>query len=246
MNCGYSKQILALYVEDDLPPHSVAGVESHLAKCLACRDYCNALQTSQSFIKSRFRAATGQSVSQETLAHVRRAVMARVGAAEQSLGWTLRLERLLFLGLRNPRYAAVAFTVVAVVSVSLLGQMRHSALNGNRAAAAFGAENVLFCPADYREWVLFGSCQGQQKVYINPAAYQEYTHAGTFPEDTVMVREASSGLEVIVKDSNRFEGRWGYYEFEENGGKLSRIAQASTQTAACIGCHRDKGLATQF
>lgn len=256
MNCGYSREILALYVEHDLPgAASVANVESHLASCVACRLYCDGLRKSQAFIKSRFLPAHARQVSGETLACLRRSVMAQLGPAQRSLGWSIRLERYILCGLRSPRYAAVAFAVVAIVSMSLLGQIRYSA--PAPAGAMFGNGNVLFRPAGYRDWMRIGSAAGHRgvpgesthTVYINPAAYQQFTQSGTYPEGTVMVLEDSASLSVSVKDSGRFEDGWGFYDFAAAEGKMSAEAAPLNQTARCVGCHRDKGAAavlTQF
>ena len=47
-------------------------------------------------------------------------------------------------------------------------------------------------------------------------------------------------IEVSVKDSTRFEGGWGLYEFAAEAGKLKPQADALPQTVGCVGCHRDK------
>jgi hypothetical protein len=75
-------------------------------------------------------------------------------------------------------------------------------------------------------------------------------HSGKFPDGTVMVLEKSSaetkgdphftGVEVSVKDSNRFDGGWGFYNFTDDNGKLKTQAEELPQTAGCLSCHRDK------
>jgi hypothetical protein len=77
---------------------------------------------------------------------------------------------------------------------------------------------------------------------MSPAAYREYEHTGKFPEGTVMVLETLSpakdveGLQVSVKDSNRFEGGWGFYNFDGAFGK----SDALPHTAGCLSCHQEK------
>jgi len=254
MSCGYSKEILALYIEDDLPTlEAVQKVDSHLSACPECRQYCEQLRRSQSFIRSQFRPVPQGSVSQEMLAAVRRNVMSHVDAAQRSAGWAVRLERFLLLGFRKQRYAVVGFAFVAVVSVSLLGQIRHSPAKADRARAVFVGKNTLLCPTGYREWVFLGCpsseghSDGPRNVYINPDAHREYVRSGKFPDGTVMVLEKLSsekaliGLEVSVKDSSRFDGGgWGFYEFTQDQGKLKSDAESLPNSAGCIACHRDK------
>ena len=260
MKCGYSKEILALYIEDDLPtPEAMSMVESHVAGCRDCSRYCDELRKSQSFIKSRFRPVHPESVSQDMLAGMRRAVMSQIEPVRQSLGWAVRLERFLVLGLRRPHYAAIGFAFVAIVSASLLGQIRQASSKGEQPAAVFAANNALVCPTDYREWVSVGNCVGHKHVmnessevshniYINPAAHREYTRSGKRPQGTVMVLETVQGsderevrgLAVSVKDSSRFEEGWGFYDFTGNSGQLKREAEALPQSAGCLSCHRDK------
>src|SRR5262249_8370431 len=113
-------------------------------------------------------------------------------------------------------------------------------------------QRVLAAPADYKQWVLVGSPTGREhspngaesyrNVYMNPSAYREYERTGKFPDGTVMVMETLSstkdldGLQVSVKDSNRFEGGWGFYSFTDVLGK----AEALPQTAGCLSCHQER------
>ena len=116
MSCIYSKEILALYVEDDLPAaDAVKKVAAHVAACAKCHNYCEQLRKSQSFIKSRFKSEHQPPVSQEMLVDVRRRVMSRIDAVQQSLGWAVKLERFLMIGLRRHRYAVAGLTVSEVV-----------------------------------------------------------------------------------------------------------------------------------
>jgi len=263
MNCGFSKEILALYVENDLPSNEMADkVEAHILSCNECREYSEQLRRSQSFIKERFQWTHQAPVSQESLTRVRRSVMSQVETVSQNLGWTVRLERFFTLGLRRNRYALAGFAILVIVSASLLGQMRYSV-----------QKDGLLAPANYREWVSVGCCSGaapaegsghgslsktQRNVYINPVAYREYRRSGKFPDGTVMVLETLAasneegviGLQVSVRDSNRFDGGWAFYDFTEARGKVKRQAEPLPQTAGCIACHRQKGGAdhvfTQF
>ena len=96
-------------------------------------------------------------------------------------------------------------------------------------------------------------------VYITPAAYREFSRTGKFPEGTMMALELFSSevkkepglqgsyekdfvaLEISVKDSARFPGGWGYFNFTERGA-LKPKADAMPQET-CWACH-DKNAAT--
>ena len=270
MNCAYSKEILALYVEDDLPTSdAVHKVESHVSACAACLQYCEELRKSQGFIKSGFRSTYQQPLSQEILGKIRRVVMSQIEGIRQSLGWAVRLERFLILGLRAHRYAIVGCLGVAAVSASFLAQIQHSGHKANVGAAIFVENDNLLCPPNYREWVFVGCSLGMghtlnksselyHNVYIDPLAYREYQRSGKFPDGTVMLLESMSAgtkfasesdgsyeedviaLQASVKDSTRFDGGWGFYDFTAGVGKLKPQAEPLPQTAGCLACHREK------
>jgi hypothetical protein len=93
-------------------------------------------------------------------------------------------------------------------------------------------------------------------VYVNPRAYNHYEKTGEFPNGTVIVKELVSvgdkeatsgkgyfmgefvGLEVSLKDKNRFKdepGNWAYFSF---GHKYPLKEKAKAQpTASCNECH---------
>lgn len=141
-------------------------------------------------------------------------------------------------------------------------------------AAVFEAQDTLLRPEGYREWVFVGSSTGLnympnpapssansrtdfKNVYINPAAYREFTRTGNFPEGTVMVLEIASAteknepglqgaygsqyiaLEASVKDSKRFPGGWAYFGFTDMGGNTLAKAKPFPE-ASCLSCHQKK------
>ena len=93
-------------------------------------------------------------------------------------------------------------------------------------------------------------------VYMNPEAYDQYEKTGQFPNGTVLIKELASvgskeatsgngyfmgdftGLEVSVKDKNRFSdepGNWAYFSF---GHKYPLKKNAKMQpSASCNDCH---------
>ena len=150
MKCGYSKEILALYVEGDLPTlEATQTVRRHVTSCAACEEYCGQLRTTQSLIKSRFKSAGQNQISQAALANVRRTVMSQIEEPQNPLGWGMKLERFIMLGFRRQRYAIAGFALAAALSVSLVGQMQHTGQQMNSAAIFLG-KDTLVRPAAYR------------------------------------------------------------------------------------------------
>ena len=93
-------------------------------------------------------------------------------------------------------------------------------------------------------------------VYIDPVAFAQYEKNGKFPDGTVLIKELISvgskqatsgngyfmgdftGLEVLVKDRERFAdqpGNWGFFSF---GHEYPLKASATIQAVAnCNNCH---------
>src|SRR5262249_48389045 len=159
---------------------------------------------------------------------------------------------------RRRSYALAAFALVGIVSMSVLAQMRHVISGTAHSAAVFRGHNVLLRPEGYRDWILVGRADGSpgsgldHLVYIDPSGYQEYAKTGTFPEGTVMVWESSTGnparidrphqkssvLLVSVKDSTRFDGGWGFFDFTAFEGMVTSEVRARPESSGCRACHR--------
>jgi hypothetical protein len=239
MNCAFSKEVLALYVEGDLSEESSNTVRHHLSRCSECEDFCDGLHNSQNLLKSLRRTVA----TPDALVEVRQRVFTRIENVREVLGFAVRLERFFLLGMRRRKYAVAAALVFAIVSASVLGEMQQRGLvNG---AAVFNHKDMLVRP-DYGGWVLVGASiatadahsGNSQNVYINPTAYRTYAETGRFPDGTVMVLETSnteSSIAASVKDS-RFPGGWGFFTFAAGDRNASGKAQAAPD-ASCRGCH---------
>ncbi|HEY4211811.1 MAG TPA: cytochrome P460 family protein [Steroidobacteraceae bacterium] len=95
-------------------------------------------------------------------------------------------------------------------------------------------------------------------VFVPPSAYQSFLRTGKWPEGAVLLKEnrvASSngsinksgqfqvtstmGLEVHVKDSQRFAGTgWGFFVFPDAHSQPATVIPSS---ASCYSCHKDHG-----
>ena len=90
-------------------------------------------------------------------------------------------------------------------------------------------------------------------VFVNPEAYKTFAETGTWPDKTMLVLEVRRaedkgsinqqgnyqgadvmGLEVHVKDEERFPGKWAFCGF--NNGKTGKIFPFS---ADCYTCHAE-------
>jgi len=92
-------------------------------------------------------------------------------------------------------------------------------------------------------------------IYMQPEAYAHYQRTGQFPEKTMLVMEVHKpeqkvsinkqgyfegdrvALEVALKDHEKFEDGWAYFDFA-NGAKKQSKAFPKT---ACFSCHQQHG-----
>ena len=93
-------------------------------------------------------------------------------------------------------------------------------------------------------------------VYIQPEAYRYFMETGEFPEGTMLpmdifrpgTRESINqagyfekdflGMEVAVKDSERYEEGWAYLSFRDRSGGLRESASAFPKDR-CYDCHAE-------
>ena len=261
MSCRFSRETLALHAEGDLPGAATAATVSHLAACQECRRFLEELRDSQALMKSARR----ETVRPSDCTAMRREVMTIINKRAGRLGWGLRIERAIALGLR-PSYGMAAFLLLGILSVSVLAQIR-PATHATVSPAVLEGSDTLLRPDGYRHWTLMsdavpGDAAGSQlpsvnRVYINPSSYREYAKTGRFPEGTVLVWEpadpqraaprggphhASSTLLVSLKDGTKFESGWGFYDFSGTGGTPPPKARALPESRGCRTCHRHSPL----
>lgn len=233
MSCGFSREALALYIEDDLPAAEAAATAGHLTVCEECRGFVDDLHVTQRLLKS----VRGEAASRPACTAMRHQVMAIINGRQAALGWGLRLERAITLGLR-PSYGLAALLLLGMVSVTVLAQIRPA------------AHDTLPWPEGYRQWTRVPSAD---RVYINPPSYQEYTKTGIFPEGTVFVWEAGPSREgalgthagsstlVSFKDA-KVEGGWAFFDFSGSSGATPARARALPESRGCRTCHRQSPL----
>ncbi len=219
MTCGYSRDVLALYVEGDLSGQSTLEVTGHLMSCTECDRFCGQLQKSQALLKSLRRTVADAGA----LAGVRRGVLSQLDRVQETLPWTIRLERFLMLGFRRWKYAAACVVVMGVLTALTVS------VDGHRQPI-----QTIERPEGYRGWVSIGSPGASKNVYIAPDAYRTFSETGKFPEGTILILEDAVALQVSVKDSS-FTGGWGYFEF--TGKERSRTADQGN----CRTCHEARG-----
>ena len=255
MSCTFSKELLALHVENDLSEADGRVVSKHLQGCAECQDFLDQLSRRQSQLKLLRREA----IPQSTFTRMRREVLSQIETSPQALGWSVRIERMVWLGFRRH---ALVFTslALAAVSATLFAQMRQPAPNSSKLAAMFEEGDALVRPVGYREWISVGSSAGAEmpgahipagsaagfarSVYMDRSAFREFSKTGKFPEGAVLILETSVtdrqpvSLAASVKDS-RFEGGWGFFDFTNADGTLKDKAQPLPGASNCRTCHEE-------
>jgi hypothetical protein len=266
VSCGFSKQLLALHVEGDLAGVRADITSSHLRTCEDCRRFLDELRATQLLLKSHRTEA----IRSSDCAPVRHAVMSIIEDRSESLGWALRIERAIMLGFGLRSYAFAAVALLAIVSASVLAQMRQNGPAMRTSAAIFERGNTLLRPEGYRAWIRLAPSsmpigsgiesstsknhRPTHRVYINAVGYREYEKTGRFPEGTLMIWESVSGgrdmpphphdgstLLASVKDSTRFDGGWGFFNFTGIDGTVRARAEALPESSRCGTCHRQHG-----
>jgi hypothetical protein len=136
-----------------------------------------------------------------------------------------------------------------------------------RGPVQYSHDAKMILPKDYRQWVFlsagmnmtYGPNAGSaanprfENVFVNPAAYQAFLKAGTWPDKTVLILEVRASdskvsinkdgrvqtnlarIEAHVKDSGR--GGWAFYGFD-NGAEQGALFPKS---ADCYSCHEQSG-----
>ncbi len=250
MSCWFSKDTLALHVEGDLPKEIADATSRHLANCETCREFLERLRDRQALLKS----LRHDTVSSSDCTRMRHDVMAMLNGGTR-LGWALGIERAVMLAFRRPAYALATFAVLGVVSVSALAQMRQATVPDVRVATAvFEGTDTLVRPDHYRAWVLVDAFMESlhrgghgaadrasgHRVYIDPEGYRAYVKTGAFPEGTTMIWESAPGLLASVKDSTRFEGGWGFFDFTAGAGNARTKAEPAAESSGCRTCHLEE------
>ena len=261
MSCTFSTELLALHVENDLPEKDRRIVAKHLQDCAECESFLDRLSQRQSQLK----LLRNEVVPQSTLVRMRRGVLSQIENSPRTLGWPVRIERILWLGYR--RHAFVFSSVaIAIVSATLLAQMRQPGTQDSAApssrAAVFADSNTLIRPAGYRDWISVGSSIGSNipeahslsnssansshSVYMDRSAYRAFSRTGKFPEGAVLILETSAAaddqpiaLQASVKDSH-FEGGWGFFNFTNTDGTIRDKAESINGKSSCRTCHEER------
>ncbi len=130
---------------------------------------------------------------------------------------------------------------------------------------SYDADGRLLLPADFRQWVFAGSSLGLSysegdagremfhHTLIEPTAYDHFVATGEFREGTMLallLHDLGSGVlpgregsfasdlvsvELAVKDSERLDEGWGYYNFGSRKGLLEKAEPFSKES--CYSCH---------
>jgi hypothetical protein len=164
---------------------------------------------------------------------------------------------------------ALFFPLFLTAALAITAEAAAAGEASAEAAPRYTADGKLTFPAWYRQWVFLTSGVDMSyskiamdmggsmfdNVFVPAEAYREFLRTGTWPEHTVIVKEARAaaqkgsinrhgkfqtsqmmGVEAHVKDSRRFSGGWAFFDFQGNE-PAARIPEA----ADCYSCHRQHG-----
>ena len=259
MSCSFPPTTLALHVEGDLTASREAATARHVDGCDECQEFIEELRASQALVKS----IRWERVDPADCARMRRRVMEIVSDSAQA-GWALRWERAATLAFRRHRYAVASVAFFVVVSFSALAQQRYAAPDLPPSAPTFENRDTLLRPEGYRDWIQVGqpvatrgsnvdaaTNASSRGVYIDPSSYRAFARTGRFPEGTLMVWEASGHalpmsknphpesprLLASVKDTTRFDGGWGFFDFTGPSGTTVAKAEPLPESRGCRACH---------
>jgi len=169
----------------------------------------------------------------------------------------MRLTKLIVSGV-----ATAATVLPLLVSTSAHAEAHFKMKNGE-----------LQRPTGYREWVYVGTpvtpndmnngkaaFPEHHNVYIDPTSWKEWKRSGTFPENTILIKELVSvggkqavsgngyfqgefiGLEATIKSEKLFPnepGNWAYFSFSTPDHKSLKETAKAFPAASCNACHEN-------
>ena len=240
MSCAFSREELALHVEGDLSEAAAEIASSHLATCEDCRRFLEQLHARQSLLKS-LRRETVSPI--RVHGHASRGhVDHQEGGDRSGWALRIERAIMLGFRRRSYALAAFALLGIVSVSV-LAQMRHTAPDTKPSVAVFEGRDTLLRpegyrdwifvgpSAGPHRSGVDHGAASATRtathSVYINPSGYREYAKTGRFPEGTLMVWESvnrepetadrphkeSPVLLASVKDSTRFDGGWGFFDF---------------------------------
>jgi predicted anti-sigma-YlaC factor YlaD len=159
VSCGFSKELLALHVEGDLSEARAEMTSSHLRMCEDCRRFLDDLCATQSLLKS----LRSETIRPSDCTPMRREVMSIIEDRREGLGWALRIERAIMLGFGLRSYAFAAVAMLAIVSVSVLAQLRQTT-PATVSAAVFEGRNTV------RKGIETGSLSPRLRRHTDPSS----------------------------------------------------------------------------
>lgn len=167
-----------------------------------------------------------------------------------------------------------AALLFAVAGIGSMGAASQEAAPKHSSDYQFTADSRLEFPADYREWIFLSSGRGMtygpsanpngpprfDNVFVNPAAYREFSKSGRWPAGAIFVLEVRDavtegsinkggqfqkdivGIEVEIKDKRFGEtDGWGFFEF----GSEQKPAKQVAKGESCYTCHSTHGAVEQ-
>ncbi|HZT32967.1 MAG TPA: cytochrome P460 family protein [Bryobacteraceae bacterium] len=157
--------------------------------------------------------------------------------------------------------AVLLFLGGTLLSQEPLSRMAQPRYEGDKLLRPEGYREWIFVASNLGMGYTAGQPQANpsfHNIYMQPEAYRYYRQTGRFPDKTMLVMERYSagtiasinrrgqfqdrllGLEVALKDEQRFPEKWAYFDFSGSGGAL-RGQAAPFPKQACWSCHNAHG-----
>jgi hypothetical protein len=265
VSCGFSKNVIALHAGGDLPEGATTIASNHVAACEDCRRLLQQLHATQSLLKSLRADTVGSSectgMRREVMAiindrgdksgwglRIERAIVLGFRGHAYALAASVLLGIVSVSVLAHMRPAPDTRQAVAIFE----GRNTLVRPGGYRDWVVVGSANG---PHGSRTHLDEGDARATRepghRVYIDPSAYREYAKTGSFPEGTLMVweaidqpeaadrpRTAPPALLASVKDSTRFDGGWGFFDFTAPDDTPATRARALPESSGCRACHQ--------
>jgi hypothetical protein len=265
MSCAFSKEMLALHVEGDLSDAAAEMTSGHLKTCDDCRRFLEQLRARQSMLKSLRRETVSPSECTHMRREVMSLI--NDGRDRSGWALRIERAIMLGFRRRSYAPAAVALAGIVSVSVLAQlrhtePNTKQSVAVFEGRDMLFRPEGyrdwIIVGPSARARLsgVNHGAASATRaatpSVYINPSGYREYAKTGRFPEGTVMIWESVNrepetadrphtelpAVLASVKDSTRFDGGWGFFDFTGLEGSMPSKAQALPESSGCRACHR--------
>jgi hypothetical protein len=180
--------------------------------------------------------------------------MQPIAVALQGMVWRHQATRCNTAGMLNKNTILILIATVLASSVALSQSAPEYTGNGQLKVPEHYREWIYLTSGfdmSYNPGMQMADHHMFDNVFVNPEAYKAFVETGTWPDKTMLVLEVRGaegkgsinqkgnyqstdrmGLEVHVKDEQRFPGKWAFFGFDD-----AKTAKMVPLEASCYSCH---------